>query len=245
MAVSVISQSITALGAFNNQAQGGDAQNGSLATLQSKDNAAQAQLSLFGRVQSSLDDLQSKAQALKNFSKPPTLNDFKVMVQGFVQSFNNLNRMVNEVSSSKPDALSSDSRLGKTLDAMRNAAAGPGGASISALQKQGVERQKDGGLSLNQSTLDRAFQNDRQGSLNTFAEVADRIGKAIDKQFSSNGSIGSKVQRLSAATDGGGALPPRLDAQKSFQQRLAAQLANTGGYVARNAVVSYFNVAAM
>lgn len=244
MAVSVISQSITTLGAFNNQAQGGDAQSNPLANLQSKDSAAQAQLSLFGRVQSSLDDLQSKAQALKNFSKPPTLSEFKVVVQGFVQSFNNLNRTVNEVASSKPDALRSDSRLGKTLDAMRNAAAGPGGASISTLQKQGVERQKEGGLSLNQSALERAFQNDRQGSLNTFAEVADRIGKAIDRQLSSNGSIGSKAQSLSASNDGGSA-PPRLDVQKSFQQRLAAQLANTGGYVARNAVVSYFNVAAM
>lgn len=249
MAVTAISQSSIAVGAYtNSQAQAGDAQNNSLATLPPKASAAQTQLSPFGRVKSSLADLQAKAEALKNFSKPPTLNDFKGLVQGFVQSFNNLNKTVGEVSRQASELYGKQAQAARTLDEIRKAA-GPNEASIASLQKQGIERQKDGAISLNLKTLEKSFQNDRQATLNSFSEVADRVGKAIDKQLSSSGSIGKKVQDLSAREEGGQtaryAEQARLDYQKSFQQRLASQLAGAGGYVARNAVATYFSVASL
>lgn len=249
MAVSGISQAFAAVGAFDSQAQAGDAQNNPLATLQRKEAAVQTQLSAFGRVKSSLADLQAKAQALKSFSKPPTLEDLKTVVQGFVQSFHNLSKTVNEVSSQKQSALNGDVRPGQALNEIRKAAAGANDASIGALQKLGIDRQKDGTFSINQKTLDKSFQADRAGMLTTLSDVADRVGKAIDKQLSSNGFIGKKVQDLSARVNDlentRSATPERLDNQKNFQQRLAAQLANAGGYVARNAVATYFNVASL
>jgi len=249
MAVTAISQTSIAVGAYtNSQAQAGDAQNTPLATLQRNASSAQTQLSPFGRVKSSLADLQAKAEALKNFSKPPTLNDFKGLVQGFVQSFNNLNKTVGEVSRQSSELYGKQSQAARTLDEIRKAA-GPNEASIASLLKQGVERQKDGAMSLSLKTLEKSFQADRQGTLNTFSEIADRVGKAIDKQLFGSGSIGKKVQDLSPRPEESQATrntdQARLDNQRSFQQRLAAQLAGAGGYVARNAVATYFSVASL
>ena len=247
MAVSSISRSIAALNAYDSQGQSGDAQNPPASLLRS-DSAAQTRLSVFGRVQSSLADLQARAQALKNFSKPPTLDDFKTAAQGFVQSFNALSKTVNETSSLRQGLLN-DLRPGQALSEVRKALAGMGESPISALQKQGVERLKDDTLAIGQKTLDKAFQADRQGVLNTFAEVADRVGKAIDQQLSSNGIVAKKVQGLGARANepeaARDAASARLENQKSFQQHLATQLAQAGGYVARNAVATYFSVASM
>lgn len=242
-----ISQSIAALNAYSSQAQSGGAQNPP-ASLQRKDVATQTRLSAFGRVQYSLADLQARAQALRNFNKPPTLDDFKTVVQGFVHSFNALGTTVGEVSGQKHAALNEDIRPGQALSEVRKALAGAGDASAT-LQKQGVDRLKDGGLAVNQKVLGQAFLSNRQGALDTFAEVAGRVGKAIDKQLSNNGIIGSRMQDLSTRTNeletSRHVAHPRLDHQKSFQQHLAAQLAHAGGYVARNAVATYFSVASM
>lgn len=247
MAVSGVSQALSAVGAYDSQAQAGDAQKKPPTTFFPQQGAAvQPQLSTLGRVQSSLADLQAKAQALKNFSNPPTFEDFKTLVQGFVQSVSNLNKMVNEV---KQSALNGESRLGQALKEIQKAATGTSNTSTGALQKFGIDRQKDGTFSINQKTLEKSFQADRSAMLNTFSGVADRVGKAIDKQLSSSGFIGQKAQDLSArrneVENSRLTIQDRLDTQKVGQQRLAAQLSNAGGYAARNAVTTYFNVASL
>lgn len=251
MDISGVSQSLSAISASGSQARAGDAQNNPLATLQNKEAAAQSQLSVFGKVRLTLDDLRSSAQALKNFSKPPTLSDFKIAVQGFVQSFNNLQKTVSDASAgiSGKNALSSDARPGQVLNEVRNAITGPNRDNLPPIQKLGVEPQKDGTFAINQKSLDRTFQNDRAGVLATFSAVSDRVGAVIDKQLSASGAVGKKVQDLSVRVadleNTHNRAQERLDSQKSFQQRLAAQLANAGGYVARNAVTTYLNVATM
>ncbi len=249
MAVSGISQAVAAGGAYVGQASSGDAQHNPFATLQGGGAAAQTQLSGPGRVKYSLADLQAKAQALLNFNNPPTLGDFKTLVQGFVQAFNSLNKTVSEVSSQKQGALYGDAHPVQSLNEIRKAAAGTNDSSLGALQKLGIDRQKDGTFSINQKTLDQSFQADGTGALDTISEVADRVGKVIDKQLSGNGSIGKKEQDLSARPsnqeNNRNSSQERLDTQKNYQQRLAAQLANAGGFVARNAVATYFNVASL
>jgi hypothetical protein len=52
-------------------------------------------------------------------------------------------------------------------------------------------------------------------------------------------------ERVGELQDTRDTVQARLDSQRSFQQRLTAQLANAGGYVARNAVVTYLSVASL
>lgn len=263
MAVTGISQAVSTISVNNTQAQGGGAQGNLLAGLQQKTASVQTQLSVQGRVRYSLAELQAKAQALLNFSKSPTLEDFKTVIQGFVQSYNNLSRAVAEASAPKPEAASqkpetasqkpgttsSDSSLGQTLKDVQNAVSGPDNSSRTALQKLGMQTQSDGSLSANLQTLGQALQNNPTETLNTLAGVADRVSTVIDKQLSTNGHNGSKVQDLSAqgkeSETSRNSTQVRLDTQKNFQQRLAAQLVGAGGYTARNAVVAYFSVSSL
>lgn len=252
MAVSSISQLVSSLGARDNQAQSGDAQNTPLTTQQIQQAASQTQLSASGKVRLSLEDLQSKAQALKDFSRKPTVNDFKALAQGFVQSVNNLRKTVDDATSAaanKQKPSNADVRALNAKSEVSKALVGPGDASLTALGKLGIDRQKDGSFSINSKNLDNALNNDRAGTLNAFAALADRVGNTIDKQLPSNGSNGNKVQNLNSRTNesdySGTQSRQQFENQRVSEQRFASQQISAGGYVARKAVTTYFSVASM
>ena len=245
MAVSSISSSIVSAGAYEGQASQvlpADAQNSNpLTALQQKQAAVQAQFSSLGRGISSLADLQAKAQALKNFSASPTLNDYKGVVQAFIQSFNNLSKLTDEAATKKQSPSSTDLLVSQSVNDVRKAISGPSDSSTSSLQALGIVQQQGGTFAINQNMLDQGFSNDQKGALGTLSDVADRVGKMIDKQLSSSGIIGGKLQNLSVQ---GGSLDA-VQAQLGHQQGVATTLSNASGYGARNAVTTYFDVASL
>lgn len=252
MAITSIAQSSAAVSAFGNQAQGGSAQQNPLAGLQRKVASASAQLSAFGKVKLSLDDLQAKAkaQAVRNLGTPPTLSDFSVAVQGVVQSFNALSKTVAAAAASRDSSRAAaaavvDQRSAQALKEVRRAVAGPNGSSLDALQKIGISRQRDGTFDINQKQLEQSFLGNRDAALNTLNEVAARVVDVTQQQLSGNGPVGQRFNSLSELQDTRDTVQARLDSQRSFQQLLTAQLANAGGYVARNAVVTYLSVASL
>lgn len=252
MAIPSITASVATASAFGNQAQEEGAQKNLLPGLQRNDARSSTQLSPFGQVKLNLDDLQAKAQAIRQLSIPPTLSDFKVAVQGVVQSFNALNKTVNAVSSNTQTAKATsiaDSRPVQALNEVRNAIAGPEEGSLGALRKIGINLQQDGTFGINQQRLEKSFQDSRNETLNTLNEVSSRIEKTTNKQLSSNSLIDQKSSNLNDqindAEKAGDDARERLDQKKDFQQLQKAQLAQAGGYAARNAVVTYLSVASL
>ena len=247
MSVSSISQTLSAVGAYDSQAQYGDAKRSIFANLQSAQSASQSNISDSGKVKSSLADLQSKARAIKNLAIPPTYNDLQVVFQGFVQSFNQLNKFVNEATSQKSNISSSDLGPRQTLSEIQKAISGQEGRS--SLAKVGVSFQQDGSLSINQNTFFNAFQSDRSGVTTTLTGVADRVASAIDKQLSSSGINGQKNQDLSTKQSESSSKDnpdqARIAVQQNRQRELAAQIANTVSFTAKNAVTTYFSVAGL
>lgn len=256
MAISSILQSNAAVGATGNQAQGDGSQKNQnpLAALQRKVESASAQLSAFGQVKLSLDDLQAKAQAIKNLGNPPTLSDFKLAVQGVVQSFNSLSKTVSAAAASRENsraaaAAVTDQRPAQALNEVRRAVAGPNENSLAALREIGISRQPDGTFEINQQQLEKAFLENREQTLSTVDEVAARVAEVADRQLSGNGIIGQRFSNLSEQASGLQSTrdnaQAQLDNQRNFQQLLAAQLARAGSFVARNAVATYLTVAAL
>lgn len=215
-----------------------------LASPQLKEGGAIAQLSAFGQVKSSLVDLQNKAQALKSFSKPPTLEDFKVVVQGFVQSFNSISNGVKELTS-KQGALGADSRLDQGLNDVRKAVNGDNGNAFTSLQKLGISQQENGAFSINQKQLGKSFQDNRSGVLSAASDIANRVTLVTGQQLSGDGIIGKKVNDLSVrATEFGNTRSKAqgyLNTPESSQQAPTVQLTNTGG----NAATAYSSVASL
>lgn len=248
MAISSVSLTSNAIGAGAAQTDG--AQKNPLIALQRKDASASTQLSPFGKTKLSLDDLKASAQAIRNLNNPPTFSDFKIAVQGFVQSLNALNKTVNDVSANDTakSASLADTRPAQALNEIRKAVSGPAEGALTALQKLGVSSQKDGTFALNQRQLEKSFQENRGGTLSTLFEVAGRVEIAADQQLSGKKpveSAASSAEKTQEERDGERDTQARLENRKNFQQLLAAQLANAGSYVARNAVATYFSVAAL
>lgn len=248
MDISSVNLSLNTLGTSTSQVQAGSDSQSPFATLQQKEGSAVAQLSAFGQVKASLADLQNNAQALKNFSKPPTFSDFQVVVQGFVQSFNSLGKNVAALTS-KQGALNDNSRSGQALSHVNKAIAGANQDGLSALQKMGVTQQSNGTFSINQKQLEKSFQDNRPKALATVFDLANRVIQVTDKQISANGLIGKKVNDLSVRVKELGNTFNKaqgyIDTQKTFQQSLSAQMTNSGGFTASNAVAAYASVSAL
>lgn len=137
-----------------------------------------ARFSVFGQFQASLADLQSKAQSLKDLSKPPTLQDLQVVVQGFVQSLNSLRESASRLGQAEDG-------VRKAVDGVRRAVDGGDEGALAALQEAGVSQRADGLFSVNDQQLEKRFQDDRSGALSGMLGAAGRFVRVADEQNAS------------------------------------------------------------
>lgn len=233
-------------------AQGENAQKNPLAGLLQRDDAsAQTQLSFLGRTKLSLEDIQASAQAARNVNNPPTISDFKVAVQGVVQSLNALASVARQAAAdtaARPSALT-DNRPSQAFNQVRNALQDSDGNAARSLQRLGVSQTPEGTFAVNQRQLEASFQEDRQGILSALFDVADRVDAAAERALT--GAPPAREETETETPENTDRPTPDEEAEtraaqrESFRELLAAQLANAGGYVARNAVATYFSVAAL
>lgn len=255
MAIPGIEQSSVAVGAFGNQARGEGAPRNQnpLAPLQQRQaDSSTTQLSDFGRVRLTLDDLQAQAQAIRNFNNPPTFSDFTVAVQSVVQSINALSQTVSAAAARREEnrAVSAavDQRSLQALNEVRRAAAGPDENALADLREIGVSRLRDGTFEVNEDRLQQAFLENREDTVATVEAFSSRLETAAGQQLSSNDIIGQRSSNLNAASseqETSESVRARLEFQRSFQQLQASQLFRADSYVARNAVVTYLSVASL
>jgi flagellar capping protein FliD len=255
MVISINYPLSTAIGAYTSQARADTVSQSSLVTQQSPltsialdplaalrriETSTVTQLSSYGQVKSSLADLQDKARALKNLSQPPTLSDFKGVVQAFVQSFNSITQTVNNLTSKK-GALNTENRPSQALNDIRKAVSGPKGNALSSLKELGISQQANGTFALDQKQLEKSFKDNPKDALSTISDLASRVTKSTDKQLSDKGMIGKKVNDLSTRVS---LLENARDTVQGYldtQQSPAIQ--PVGGYTARIAVDAYVSVA--
>lgn len=234
-------QGSSAVSAYTAQAENADSRQNPTGAQPSQTFSVVSKISNASQVRASLEDVQSKAKALKDFSKPPTLQDFKLAIQGMVGSLNNLRK---SVEASKTDNYGLQIQKGIDL-----AVDGKDSGAQSDLRKAGIDRKDDGTLALNQAQLDKSFNEDRPGTLSAVSSIATRIDAVAGKQPAPIGVSDKKSSDLSTKqpdrTEERRAderTRTKLDTQKNSQQLLASHLATAGGFVARNAVVTYFTV---
>jgi len=240
VAISSIAFSNTsAIDAYTSQSRSNDSRQASTNSQQSSQSSSITKFSANGIVRSTLEDIQAKAQALRNLSQSPNLQDFKVAVQGVVSSINSIRQSV---------AAAEADRSAKQAAENINQSVFGDQESSSSLQKSGLGRQDDGTLTLDQNKLSAAFQNDQQGTLNTFSQLASRVEESAGKQTQPNDSNDKKTsnlsQNLNASQNERASDETRQNAQRLAQQ-LASQQALASGYSARNAVTSYFTVSTL
>lgn len=259
MVISVNYPLSAAIGAYTSEARADTVSQSSLVTQQSPltsialdplsalrriETSTVTQLSSYGQVKSSLADLQDRARALKNINQPPTLSDFKGVVQAFVQSFNSITQTVNNLTSKK-GALNTESRPNQALNDIRKAASGTKGNALSSLKELGISQQTDGTFAIDHKQLGKSFKDNQKDTLSAVSDLASRIMQATDKLLSDKGAIGKKVNDLSARVneleDAQNTVQGYLDTRQKPKQSPAIQ--PVGGYTARVAIDAYVSVA--
>jgi flagellar capping protein FliD len=259
MVISINYPLSTAIGAYTSEARADTVSQSSLVTQQSPltsitldplaalrriETSTVTQLSSYGQVKSSLADLQDKARALKNLNQPPTLSDFKGVVQAFVQSFNSITQTVNNLTSKK-GALNTEDRPSQALNDIRKAVGGPKGNAFSSLKELGISQQTDGTFAIDRKQLEKSFKDNPKDALSTVSDLASRVMQTTDKLLSDKGTIGKKVNDLSARVSelegAQSTVQGYLDTPQEPKPPPAIQ--PSGGYTARIAVDAYVSVA--
>lgn len=249
MAVSSVS-SLVASSIGASAAQADSAQKNPRATLPQGEASSVTELSAAGKAKQALDDIKTSAQAIKNLDNPPTASDLKAAVQSFVKSVNALSITVRQTAtdSSTNSSVIADARSAQALQEINEAVSGPDASSLAALQKLGISK-TEGTLSINPRALETGLQENPQGSLSTLVEVADRVETAADRQLTGAPPVEQKSKAEAPAEsqsdDARNEAQATAEQRDSFKELLTAQLANAGSYIARNAVVTYFSVAAL
>ena len=208
-------------------------------------------ISQSGQARLSIDSFQALASAIQNLNVPPTVGDFKVAVQGVVSGLNGLRLSLANAAVANAN-FREQQRAEKALEAVdRATSASKANDFVSSLQKIGVDRQSDGGFTVNQKQLSKAFNEDKQGAFSTLTDFASQVSKAAETPSSEDGKKIKDAKRNRQA-DQANAQSSQDTTQSTQQQGInqpvdgnsfQQQLAGASSFAARSAVTSYLTVA--
>jgi hypothetical protein len=127
----------------------------------------------------SQESFMALATALLNQLKPPTVNDFKVLVKGVVTGLNGLRQSLANAASANANFRESQ-RSARTLNSINSTLANNPKEFVASLKKVGIEQQSNGSFTLNQNQLTKAYTTDRQGAVATVSKFASQVSDAAD-----------------------------------------------------------------
>jgi hypothetical protein len=199
-------------------------------------------ISVSGKALVSLDSLQAFAEAAKNANVPPTVSDFKVLVNGVVNGINALRQSVANAANSDNSLANS---LQKRLDAIDQIAS-KSRESAAALSKIGLGQQDNGSFTVNQKQLLKSFNEDKEGAFAAFTNFAGKVSGAAGNNSSKDVEDTEKTKESNKSKE-----KDKPNANDEFGKQL--NLNNTFdapsspavSFVAKNAVASYLTIASL
>lgn len=196
-----------------------------------------------GKALMSLDSLQASAEAVKNANVPPTVADFKVLVDGVVSAINSIRQSIPGASIPENSLVNN---LRKRQDAVGRVA-DQDQELVAALRKIGVERQDVGGFSVNQKRLLKAFNEDPKNVFATFADFTKKVSDAADSNLSDEVKDKGKVRESSKQKEKPGAFNAygQADNWLSSRDRIDVLPSPPISFAAQSAVNSYLTVASL
>jgi flagellar hook-associated protein 2 len=200
------------------------------------------------------DGVISSSDASANVTVAVDGSAIKGSIKDFVDSYNAVNKIVNDQFKLNPDtkrqgALGGDAALRGVSSRLRQEISAPGGigAGLQYLSDVGITFENDGSLTVDDSKLSNALETDPTGVGNLFALVQNGIGKrvpdAVDGFISSvDGSITFREkgiqadidridQKVAKEQDRINALQDRLTQQFSDLEKLVSQLKSQGNFL--------------
>lgn len=173
------------------------------------------QLSAYGQIKGAVSELQAASKAVSEPKKTATADDARKTIESFVSAYNKANATVAKTTRNEgkeTGVLANDARARIAGNDLRRSVSANDG--LAELKKAGITQNKDGSLSLDTKTLDKALRESPTETVAAVAEVATRVEKTATRELASNGNVGGAAQTLDQRSR-------RLEAEQASQQALA------------------------
>ena len=198
------------------------------ARIQSQSDTTRAQLSMFGKLKSSVSEVQLAARKFSAFTVMSPIADVKIATHSFLAAFNAA------INAAKATAAVAGGSLAQTSSA--NRVSRDLGKSVSAdtplldsLKKIGVKQLSDGTLSLDAAKFDAAQKADPAAVQSTLSKIGQLVDKTATRELASGGNVDGSMALLNQRST---ALKAQQNALLAMDQTLsAAQSTPSSGYV--------------
>lgn len=200
-------------------------------------------ISARGHALMSLDSLQATAEAIKNSNVPPTLTDFKVLVNGVVSSLNAIRKSAAALATSQSTVNSTVHKRQEVIDNFSS----KNKVSAVALRGIGVVRQDNGEFSVNSKQLVKAFNNDGKGAFATLTEFVKKVSGDSAESDSAQSVRGSEKNKGHGKEKNKGVpdSATQYNAQAGSTTNSDVQSGLVVGLVAKSAVTAYSAIASL
>lgn len=223
--------------------------------LEAQQSSTEVRLSAFGQFRSAVADLRDSSQALTATENTDTPEKALAAAERFVSTFNTAQATAERTINGQPrertpgaDSLNTDGAL--SGDGRANVAASQlsrtlNDASAEALRNIGIQRERNGTLSIDQQRFSQALQNDVQTVSDALAQVGQQVEQASSSQLEDGGNLDRAMENLSRQSR---QLEARQAEQQAFVdtlQQATDQTAARLNIVAANGIRAYEKIFAL
>lgn len=223
--------------------------------LEAQQSSTEVQLSAFGQLRSAVAELRDSSATLAASENTDTPEEVRAATERFVSTFNNAQATANRTINGRPDALDTDADRPNTDGALsgdgRAAVAASqlsrtlNDASTEALRSIGINRERNGTLSIDQQRFSQAVQNDPQAVSTALAQAGQQVEQASSRQLEDGSNLDRAVENLSRQSR-------QLEAQQAEQrafadtlQQVTEQATSRFNFVAANGIRAYEKIFAL
>lgn len=214
--------------------------------LEAQQSSTEVRLSAFGQLRSAVAELRDSSAVLAANENTDTPERARAAAEQFVSAFNNAQATANRTINGNPNsnngntdgALSGDSRanvaasqLSRTLD----------NASTAALRSIGINRERNGTLSVDQQRFSQALQNDPQAVSAALSQAGQQVEQNSSSQLEDGANLDRAVENLSRQSR-------QFESQQAALQAFAEtsqQAASSFNLLAANGIRAYEKIFAL
>lgn len=223
--------------------------------LETQQSSTEVRLSAFGQLRSAVDGLRDSSTALVASENTDTPAKARAAAEQFVSAFNNAQATASRTINGRPEADSTDTARDATDgalsdDSRANVAASQlsrtlDNASTDALRSIGINRERNGTLSVDQQRFTQALQDDPQAVSAALAQAGRQVEQASSSQLEDGANLDRAVENLGRQSRQFEAQQAALEAFAEASQQAAEQAGSRLNLLAANGIRSYEKIFAL
>ncbi len=223
--------------------------------IEAQQSSTEVRLSAFGQLRSAVAGLRDSSTTLSTRESTDTPEKARAAAEQFVSAFNTAQTTAARTINGKPKASTADTERNTTDgvlsgDSRANVAASQlsrtlDNASTDALRSIGINRERNGTLSVDQQRFSQALQDDPQAVSAALAQVGRQVEQTSSSQLEDGANLDRAVANLSRQSRQFEAQQAALQAFAETSQKAAEQATSSLNLLAANGIRAYEKIFAL